>query len=78
MKRFFVKISKQTTKQLREELARAHLIITLLSLIAIVLLILGVNLTVSLDLGLATCAGVLLSITAVISTMISYSLFTQK
>lgn len=78
MNKLFKKIARNNVKELRAELARAHLIIALLSIIAIVLLILGTNLTVSLNPYLSTSAGILLTIVAATSTIISYSLFTNK
>ena len=75
MKKLFKRMSKQNANELRQELARAHLIITLLSLIAILLLALGTSLTVSFDVTLATIAGIFLGILAIISLFVSYLLY---
>ena len=73
MKIIFKYISKKGVAGLREELMRAHLIIAILSLISIVLLVLGVNLSVGFDYQLSMIAGILLATLCIISVgIISY------
>ena len=71
MKKIFKKLSNRSTTEIRKELSRAHLIITLLSVIAIVLLILGVDERIVLDPTLSGIAGGLLVIVALISFSVS-------
>lgn len=78
MKKLFKKMSKQNISEVRQELARAHLIIALLSIISIVLLILGTTLTIEFDAELSTIAGVLLGVLTLISITMSFVLFKQK
>ena len=71
MKKIFKKLSNRSTAEIRKELSRAHLIITMLSIIAIVLLVLGVDERVVLDPTLSGIAGGLLIIVALISFSVS-------
>jgi hypothetical protein len=71
-------MSKQNISEVRQELARAHLIIALLSIISIVLLMLGTTLTIEFDAKLSTIAGVLLGALTLISVTMSFVLFKQK
>lgn len=72
------KIPKQNIAELRGELSRAHLIISLLALICIVLLTLGPTFAVSFDNNLSTIASVFLGVLALTSLGISYFLFKRK
>jgi len=76
--KLFKKIHKQNTAELRGELSRAHLIISLLSLIAIVLLTIGSTMEVGFDANLSTVASAFLAILAIVSLCISYNLFKHK
>jgi len=76
--KFSKKIAKQNTAELRGELSRAHLIISLLSLIAIVLLTVGSTMEVGFDTNLSTVASAFLALLAIVSLCISYNLFKHK
>ncbi len=78
MKKFLKKFSKQNIREVRQELARAHLIITFLSVISIALLYLGATLTVAFDAALSIVAAALLTLLIIISLSISITLFTDK
>lgn len=74
-------ISKFANKNLagmRRELARAHIIIALLSLVSIALLALGSVEAITFDATLSAICVVLLSIVALISVCMSVTLFRQK
>jgi hypothetical protein len=70
MKHIHHHLVKKGIGGLREELIRAHIIISLLSICSIVLLILGSNLVVNFDKTLSFVAGMLLSALLVISMSI--------
>lgn len=78
MNKLFKKVSKLKSSQLQQELMRAHLIITLLSLVGIILLALGATLSESLDANLSIIAGVGLSMLAIVSLFVSYCLSNYK
>lgn len=78
MKKLLKKLSNQGVTGVRKELARAHFIITLLSIIAIILLVLGVDERIVLDATLCGIAGGLLIIVALISFSVSLTLSNNK
>jgi hypothetical protein len=78
VKKILKKLSNQTVTGTRNELARAHFIITLLSIIAIILLVLGVDERVVFDATLSGIAGGLLIIVALISFSVSLTLSSKK
>ena len=78
MKKPFKKLSEHKINEIHQELARAHLVISLLSIIAIVLLLLGATLTVEFNAKLSIIAGVLLSFLTLISMSTSIILFKNK
>ncbi len=71
MKKIFKKILKKNNSELKQELIFAHIIIALLSLVAIVLLALGATLTISFNTKLSAIAAALISILALISLAMS-------
>lgn len=68
-------MSKQNINEVRQELSRAHLVIVLLSMIAIVLLLLGAIPTAEFDTRLSNTAGALLGIIMIISLVMSLILY---
>lgn len=78
MSKLFAKVSSQSINGVRKELARAHLIITLLAISAIMLLVLGVAEKAPLDPTLAGICGGLLIIVVIISINVSLSLYNLK
>jgi len=76
--KLFKKFSKQNIKEVRTELARAHLMISLLSIAIIVLLSLGAIQSVTFDPTLSAICVVLLSLVTLVSTCVSFTLFTFK
>jgi hypothetical protein len=78
MSKLFKKFNKKSTAEIRKELARAHLIIALLSMALIVLLSLGAIQPVTFDATLSAICVILLSLIAFISTCVSFTLFSNK
>jgi len=76
--KFSKKMAKRNTTELRGELSRAHLIISLLALIAIVLLTVGSTMEVGFDANLSAIASAFLALLAIVSLCISYNLFKNK
>jgi|GEM_PF-883864 len=72
----YKKFANQKLKDVRRELARAHLIIGLLSFVAIVLLVQESALLVDLNTLVTTVAIVLLAVVASVSLAVSLTLFT--
>ena len=77
-KMLFKKFQKQSAKEVRRELARAHLIIALLSIALITLLTIGTVQAISFDATLSAICVVLLSIVTLVSLCISFTLYTCK
>ena len=78
MKNIFKKPSKKNLNEYRQELARAHLIISLLSIAIITLLSLGATQPVTFNETLsAICIG-LLTVVTIVSLCISITLFRRK
>jgi len=78
MKKLFKKIAKKNIKEVRAELARAHLIIAMLSIAVIALLALGATQPVTFDPTLSAICVVLLSIVAIVSLSTALNLFRKK
>jgi peptidoglycan/LPS O-acetylase OafA/YrhL len=78
MSKHFKKFLKQNIHEVRRELARAHLIIALLSVAVIVLLSLGATQPVTFNPVMSAVCVVLLSVVAFISLCMSYTLYTCK
>lgn len=78
MKKILKKLANRSAEEIRNELARAHLIITLFALMTIVLLILGVDDRIVLDPVLSGVCGGLLIIIALISFNVSLNLWQRK
>lgn len=78
MKKLFKHSGKRNIHDFRRELARAHMIIALLSFAIIVLLTVGAIQPVSYDPMLSAICVVLLSIVTIISLCMSISLFKSK
>lgn len=76
--KLFKRIPKQTMTELRGELSRAHLIISFLAMIIIVLLTVGPAIAPGFDPTLSSIANVFLSVLALTSLWISYYLFKNK
>jgi hypothetical protein len=74
MKPILKKLSKQKIGEVRQELARAHVIIALLAIVVIVLLIQGSIAPIALEPTLSTISSVLLGIVALISLSITFAL----
>ena len=72
------KLANLNTTDYRNELVRAHLIITFLCLIAVLLLMLGALFPTQLDFNLSITAGVLLILVAMISGSMSAILYKYK
>ena len=72
----YKKFKNQKINDVRNELARAHLIIGMLSFVAIILLLLSAALLTTLNTLATTIAIVLLAIVAIISVSFSLALFT--
>jgi hypothetical protein len=75
VKKLFKSMSKQNINEVRQELSRAHLVIVLLSIIAIVLLLLSAIPTAEFDTRLSNTAGVLLGVIMTISLVMSLILY---
>jgi predicted lysophospholipase L1 biosynthesis ABC-type transport system permease subunit len=75
---FLKRCTKQNIKDIRNELARAHLIITLLSIALISLLSIIVAQSMTVNVILSAICVVLLSIVALVSLCMSLALFTCK
>lgn len=78
MKKIFKSLSTKNLSDFRHELARAHLIISLLSVAIIALLSLGVVGDVTFDATLSTVCIALLSFVIIISLSMSITLFRKK
>lgn len=78
MKKIFSKFTNKNVKQMKMELARAHLIIALLSIAIISLLSIGEKQVVSFDSTLSAICVVLLSIVTIISLCVSVKLYRKK
>ncbi len=78
MSKLFKRFNKQNTAEIRKELARAHVMIALLSMAIITLLSLGAIQPVSYDQSLSAICVVLLSIVALISLGMAYNLSKSK
>ena len=78
MTKFFKKFMKQNAAELRKELSRAHLIISLLAISVIALLSLGAVQYVTFDPTLSAICVVLLSIIAFISLCMTFTLSKNK
>lgn len=78
MKKILKNLSTRSISDVRKELMRAHFIITLLSVVAIVLLILGLNKQAVLDPTLSGICGVLIAIIALISLKTALALRQNK
>lgn len=76
--KLFKKVPKQNMAELRGELSRAHMIIALLSLIAIVLLVLRSTVTSEFDPTLSNLASAFLAFLVLVSLGVSYALFKYK
>lgn len=69
---------QQKVTEVRQELARAHLIIALLSVAVIMLIVQGITQPVLLDLTLSTISIILLGVVTLTSLSMSFALFTNK
>ena len=78
MTKFFKKFMKQNAAELRKELSRAHLIISLLAISVIALLSIGAVQYVTFDPTLSAICVVLLSIIAFISLCMTFTLSKNK
>lgn len=78
MKKLFKKMVQQKVTEVRQELARAHLIIALLSVAVIMLIVQGITQPVLLDLTLSTISIILLGVVTLTSLSMSFALFTNK
>lgn len=78
MKKILSRFTNKNIKQMRNELARAHLIIALLSVSIISLLTMGVSQPISFDPMLSAVSVALLSIVTIISLCITISLYRKK
>ncbi|MBC7943219.1 hypothetical protein H7X68_01835 [Candidatus Saccharibacteria bacterium] len=78
MKKLFKKLAQQKLNNVRDELARAHLIIALLSVAVIMLLIQGSTQPIELDVNLSILGEVLLGIVALTSIFMSFALSILK
>lgn len=72
------KLAKRNANELRRELARAHMVIALLSIGVITLLALGSHEPVSFDPTLSAICVVLLVVVTIISLCVSIALFRNK
>ncbi|MBC7868786.1 hypothetical protein H7X69_01225 [Candidatus Saccharibacteria bacterium] len=78
MEKLYKKIAQQKITEVRRELARAHLIITLLSAAVIMMLIQGATLAIRLDPTLSAAGIMMLGFVAVTSLIMSFALFSTK
>lgn len=78
MSKLFKKFTKQSAADFRRELARAHLIIALLSIAIIVLLSLGSMQPVSFNETMSAICVILLSLVALISLCMTFTLYKTK
>ena len=78
MKPIIKKLSKQNIKEVRIELARAHLVIALLAFVTIVLFTVGSACYYPADVNylLSSIASLLMTLVVVISTITAYALLT--
>jgi len=72
------KLQKQSAREVRRELARAHLIIAMLSIALIALLSFGSVQAISFDARLSAICVILLSLVTVASLCISFTLYKCK
>lgn len=72
------RFNKKNSKELKQELAHAHLIIALLSIAIIALLSLGSTQPVSFDATLSAICVVLLSVVTIVSLSIAMTLYQKK
>jgi len=78
MDKIFSRFNKKNVKEMRRELAHAHLIIALLSTALIALLALGSTQPVTFDQTLSAVNVILLSLITIISLCISITLYRRK
>lgn len=80
MKRLLKKTPKDNVVELRRELARAHLVITLLSMVCISLIVLSAksNIELGFETGLLNIASILLGAITVISLTTALAMFSTK
>ena len=78
MNKLFQRISNKNAKEMRRELAHAHLIIALLSIALIAMMALGASQPVSFDETLSAISIALLTIIAIISLCVSITLYRKK
>ena len=78
MDKIFSRFNKKNVKEMRRELAHAHLIIALLSIAIIALLSLGSTQPVTFDQTLSAVSVILLSLITIISLCISITLYRRK
>jgi len=76
--KLFKKITDQKIAGVRQELARAHLIIALLAAAVIMMIIQGATQPIALDATLSTIGVVLLATVILTSLGMSFALFTSK
>jgi len=78
MHKIFKKFSSKNVKEMRRELANAHLIIALLSMALIAMLALGTTQPVYFDGTLSAISISLLTIVAIISLCVSITMYRKK
>jgi len=78
MKKLHKRISKKNIKDLRLELAHAHMIIALLAIAIIALLSLGVSQPISFDATLSAISVALLVLVTIFSLCVSITLYQKK
>jgi hypothetical protein len=78
MHKLFQKVTGKNVKELRRELANAHLIIALLSLTLIAMLAMGASQPIYLDETLTAISIGLLTLVTIISLCVSITMFRKK
>jgi len=78
MNKYATKLSQKKPADIKRELGRAHLLISLLAIVIIVLLMQGTLIPLQFDLTLATITSVLLVIVVLISLSVSYVFLRTK
>jgi len=78
MKKTLNRLAKKNIKEIRTELAHAHMIIVLLAVAIIALLSLGVSQPISFDATLSAISIVLLLFVTIFSLSVSISLYNKK
>ncbi len=78
MEKLYKKLAQQKIAEVRRELARAHLIIALLSAAVIMMLIQGATQAIRLDAMLSAAGIILLGFVTVTSLIMSFALFNSK